>query len=99
MWKGRFKTATDELLRRYSESISFDWRLYPHDVQGSIAHSKALAEAGLITADEQQQIERGLLEMTFCWMAMAGAIPLMKSVSGLSSFPRNCRAYDERLSM
>src|SRR5438067_3475502 len=63
MWKGRFKSATDELLRRYSESISFDWRLYRHDIAGSIAHSKALAEAGLLTPEEQQKIERGLLEI------------------------------------
>src|SRR5438067_1648919 len=63
MWKGRFKTATDELLRCYSESISFDWRLYRHDIAGSIAHSKALADAGLITGEEQEKIERGLLEM------------------------------------
>src|SRR5438094_4988813 len=63
MWKGRFKTETDGLLKQYSESVSFDWRLYHHDVQGSIAHSKALQDAGLITAGEQESIERGLLEI------------------------------------
>src|SRR5215210_6372900 len=60
MWKGRFKADTSDLLKAYSESISFDWRLFRHDVQGSIAHSEALAEAGLITAAEQTQIESGL---------------------------------------
>ncbi len=63
MWKGRFQSDTAELLKKYSESISFDWRLYRHDIAGSIAHSKALAEAGLLTADEQQKIESGLTEI------------------------------------
>ena len=60
MWKGRFKTETADLLKEYSESISFDWRLYAHDIAGSIAHSKALLEAGLINPAEQKQIEDGL---------------------------------------
>src|SRR6266567_2886278 len=63
MWKGRFKTDTAELLKNYSESISFDWRLYAHDIAGSIAHSKALVEAGLITGEEQKQIEGGLTQI------------------------------------
>ncbi|MGC3990799.1 MAG: lyase family protein [Chthoniobacteraceae bacterium] len=63
MWKGRFKTATAELLQRYSESISFDWRLYPYDVQGSIAQAAALAAAGLITEEERASIEQGLLDI------------------------------------
>src|SRR6266581_3336560 len=63
MWKGRFKIETAALLKKYSESISFDWRLYRHDIAGSIAHSKALLDAGLITADEQKKIEDGLLQI------------------------------------
>ena len=63
MWKGRFKTDTAELLKKYSESISFDWRLYAHDVAGSIAQSRALLDAGLITGEEQSQIEAGLLQI------------------------------------
>jgi argininosuccinate lyase len=60
MWKGRFQEKTAELLQTFSESISFDWRLYAHDVEGSIAHSAALEKAGLITAAEREQIVRGL---------------------------------------
>ena len=63
MWKGRFQTDTAELLKKYSESISFDWRLYAHDIAGSVAHSKALHDAGLLTADEQKKIEDGLLQI------------------------------------
>ncbi|MFM2142531.1 MAG: argininosuccinate lyase [Verrucomicrobiota bacterium] len=60
MWKGRFAQETSALVQRYGESVSFDWRLYPHDIAGSIAHSKGLLKAGILTAEEQKQIEDGL---------------------------------------
>ncbi|MBK8093088.1 MAG: argininosuccinate lyase [Verrucomicrobiaceae bacterium] len=60
MWKGRFAQETSVLVQRYGESVSFDWRLYPHDIAGSIAHSKGLLKAGILTAEEQSQIESGL---------------------------------------
>ena len=63
MWKGRFQEQTAELLQKFSESISFDWRLYAHDVEGSIAHSAALEKAGLITAAEREQIVAGLTQI------------------------------------
>jgi len=63
MWKGRFQQDTARLLSQYSESISFDWRLYPYDIQGSIAHSKGLLAAGILSAEEQGAIETGLLEI------------------------------------
>ncbi len=61
MWKGRFKTDTAALLQSFSESISFDWRLYRHDIAGSIAHATALKAAGLITGEELETIRTGLL--------------------------------------
>ena len=60
MWKGRFKTDTDDAVKSFSQSISFDWRLYSHDIKGSLAHAAALAQAGLITAEEKTRIEEGL---------------------------------------
>ena len=60
MWKGRFKTETAELLKDYSESISFDWRLYRHDIAGSVAHATALEAAGLINSAELKAIRAGL---------------------------------------
>ena len=63
MWKGRFSQPTSQLVQSYGESVSFDWRLYAHDIRGSIAHSKGLLKAGIITADEKAQIEKGLLEI------------------------------------
>jgi len=60
MWKGRFAQETSALVQRYGESVSFDWRLYAHDIAGSIAHSKGLLKAGILTSEEQSQIEKGL---------------------------------------
>jgi argininosuccinate lyase len=60
MWKGRFQQETAPAVQRFTESISFDWRLYKFDIQGSIAHASALERAGLLTAEELQQIESGL---------------------------------------
>ena len=63
MWKGRFSSATAPLVEQFGESIRFDWRLYPHDVAGSIAHARAQHRAGLLDAGELEAIERGLREI------------------------------------
>ena len=63
MWKGRFKEPTAALLQSFSESISFDWRLWRHDIEGSIAHSAALEKGGLISKRERAQIVAGLRQI------------------------------------
>ena len=63
MRKGRFSEPAARIAQRYNESVSFDWRLYRHDVAGSIAHAAALARAGIITADERDKIDNGLREI------------------------------------
>ena len=63
MWTGRFQQATDAQVRAYGESISFDWRLYAHDIEGSVAHAAALAAAGLLTGEERARIEGGLRQI------------------------------------
>ena len=60
MWKGRFQQETAPAVQRFTESVSFDWRLYKFDIQGSMAHAAALQKAGLLTPEEHQQIESGL---------------------------------------
>src|SRR5213595_1520148 len=60
MRKGRLDQPAAGLAQRYSESVSLDWRLYRHDIAGSIAHAAALARERIITPDERQQIENGL---------------------------------------
>ncbi|MCP5547288.1 MAG: argininosuccinate lyase [Akkermansiaceae bacterium] len=63
MWKGRFEKDTSSLVQQFGESISYDWRLFPHDIAGSIAHARAQKVAGLLTDDEFSQIEKGLREI------------------------------------
>ncbi len=63
MRQGRFNKQAAEVAQRYSESVSFDWRLYPYDIAGSIAHATALAQAGILTADEREKIDNGLREI------------------------------------
>ncbi len=63
MRKGRFHKSVAGIAQRYSESVSFDRRLYRHDVAGSIAHAAALVKAGIVSAAEQKQIETGLREI------------------------------------
>ena len=74
MREGRFSSPAAEVAQRYSESVSFDRRLYRHDIAGSIAHAAALASAGILAADEFEMITRGLREIeneiaagTFVW--------------------------------
>jgi len=55
-----FSEATDRRVEQFTESVSFDHRLYTQDIEGSIAHARMLAEVGLLTADECRQIEQGL---------------------------------------
>ena len=60
MWKGRFQEETSALVQAYGESVSFDWRLFAHDIRGSVAHARGLEKARVITKAEREAIERGL---------------------------------------
>jgi argininosuccinate lyase len=58
--RGRFKKAADRLVTEYTTSIPFDWRLYPYDIAGSIAHARMLAKQGIISQKEAETIIKGL---------------------------------------
>ena len=60
LWGGAFNQPTDDDLRALNDSISFDKRLYAHDIEGSMAYAHALADAGVISADEAEQLLEGL---------------------------------------
>ena len=55
-WGGRFSGNTDDRVEAFTESISFDRRLYREDVTASQAHARMLAEVGLLGAAEAEQI-------------------------------------------
>jgi len=58
--RGRLNKAADKLVNKYTASIPFDWRLYQHDIAGSIAHAKMLAGQGIIAPKEAESIISGL---------------------------------------
>ncbi|MBY0230814.1 MAG: argininosuccinate lyase [Gemmataceae bacterium] len=55
-WGGRFASATDSRVVAFTESISYDSRLWRHDLRASAAHARMLAETGLLTAEEASSI-------------------------------------------
>ncbi|MEI7698990.1 MAG: argininosuccinate lyase [Planctomycetia bacterium] len=55
-WGGRFHQVTDPRVEAFTESISFDRRLYAVDIRGSMAHATMLAHCGLITGEERDHI-------------------------------------------
>ncbi len=56
MRQGRFDEPANEVAQLYSESVSVDWRLYSHDIKGSLAHAAALVAAGILTKEEHEKI-------------------------------------------
>ncbi len=63
LWDGRFQEGPDALVLRLSESISYDRRLYPFDIQGSMAHAKMLARQGIIPQEDGEKILLGLQQV------------------------------------
>ena len=73
-WSGRFSEAVDDLVKRYTASVSFDQRLGLVDIAGSLAHARMLARQRIISAADLADIERGLKQVqaeiqggTFSW--------------------------------
>lgn len=56
----RFHKPADRSVADYTASIPFDWRLYRHDISGSIAHVNMLAKQGIVSAKEAEVIVQGL---------------------------------------
>ncbi|BCX88475.1 argininosuccinate lyase [Methylomarinovum tepidoasis] len=59
-WGGRFSQPTDQFVEEFTASVSFDKRLAPYDIQGSIAHARMLHKIGVLTEAECQAIVSGL---------------------------------------
>ncbi|HTZ17941.1 MAG TPA: argininosuccinate lyase [Dissulfurispiraceae bacterium] len=62
-WAGRFTEATSKSVEKYTESISFDKRLWKYDIEGSVAHARMLAKQGIILKKECNKIVSGLKEI------------------------------------
>src|SRR5438128_6566006 len=57
---GRFAGGSGADAAHFSQSISFDWRLWRHDILGSIAHATMLRKIGVLSKEEQMAIVKGL---------------------------------------
>lgn len=60
LWGGRFDQPTDARVADFTASVDVDRRLYRCDIQGSIAHVRMLARAGVLSAAERDAIVAGL---------------------------------------
>jgi len=60
LWGGRFAEGTDALVEAFSESVSFDARLWRQDIAGSTAHARMLGKIGVLDAAEVDAIVDGL---------------------------------------
>lgn len=63
LWGGRFAKNNDTLMEDFHSSITFDKRLYREDIEGSLAHSKMLANQGIISKEEGAAIAAALKEI------------------------------------
>jgi len=59
-WGGRFKKSISKIAEEFSESVSFDKRLYDEDIRGSIAHVKMLSKQKIIPSEDAEKIIAGL---------------------------------------
>ena len=59
-WGGRFSQPTNKMVETFTESVSFDSRLYAHDIAASIAHVRMLGHTGILPSGEAELIEQGL---------------------------------------
>lgn len=62
-WSGRFNEPVAELVKKYTASVGFDYRLAMYDIQGSLAHAQMLSAQGIISAQDFEAIKQGLAEI------------------------------------
>jgi argininosuccinate lyase len=63
LWEGRFSEKTAEIVEAFTASIDVDKRLYTYDIEGSMAHCKMLAKAGIISDKETAVLVEGLQQI------------------------------------
>lgn len=63
MWSGRFKKNINETVNSFNSSLCFDSRMFSEDILGSIAHCRMLHKQNLLSAEDADKIENGLLQI------------------------------------
>ena len=64
VWSGRFSEPVDELVQRYTASVTFDKRMAAFDIQGSLAHAEMLCAQKIISTQDLADIMRGLKQIS-----------------------------------
>lgn len=63
LWSGRFEGNIEDEMQRFGASLPVDKRMYAQDIQGSIAHARMLASVNVISQEDAEAIESGLLSI------------------------------------
>ncbi len=69
LWGGRFSQETAALMRKFNDSLPFDYKMWQADIHGSMAYARALANADLISSEEQDKLLAGLQQVWQEWTA------------------------------
>ena len=56
LWGGRFSAQTEKTVEDFTESVSFDARLWKYDIEGSIAHVTMLGRQKIISKKDAELI-------------------------------------------
>ena len=62
-WSARFSDPVSDLVKRYTASVFFDYRLATVDIQGSLAHAEMLAHQKIISPQDYAEIQRGMTQI------------------------------------
>ncbi|QIY79440.1 argininosuccinate lyase [Chromobacterium violaceum] len=62
-WSGRFSEPVSELVKHYTASIGFDYRLAEVDIEGSLAHAAMLNRSGVLSDADLEAIRRGMADI------------------------------------
>ncbi|MBR5999644.1 MAG: argininosuccinate lyase [Oxalobacter sp.] len=62
-WSGRFSEPVDELVQRYTASVTFDKRMAAFDIEGSLAHAEMLCAQKILSEQDLADIKRGLAQI------------------------------------
>jgi argininosuccinate lyase len=63
-WSALFSEPMSDLVKRYTASVFFDKRLWQADIAGSLAHAEMLCHQGILSADDQAAIARGMAQIS-----------------------------------
>ncbi len=63
LWEGRFTQPSAQSADEFNQSLSFDYKLYWHDILASIAHAKMLGETAIIPKEEADKLSDTLIDI------------------------------------